>query len=296
MKPSIRLKFTIGILFFFVIITVLSVFSAYYLNTLSKKTNAILQENHNSVVYARKMSESIRNVTLEITNGFLLQRSPDSVMIMKNLIQFNESLQLEKDNITEPGEDLLVSGIETRYAEFRDSIIDLSMNRLNSRGILFLQKECDGLYQQIAMISELNERAIESKTRDAKISAGNALIQMTIIATLSFLIAFAFTVSFSSYFNERFFQLYNGIKEIVSSNFGQRLHFEGKDEFYDISLVFNEMAEKLSAGQKAEMVQAKDTGSIRHDSDIEELKTLILQIKQVEGKASAIIAKLESKE
>ena len=61
---------------------------------------------------------------------------------------------------------------------------------------------------------------------------------MTILGSLCFLIAFSFIYSFAAYFNERFSQLYNGIKEIVSNNFGQRLYFEGTDEFYEISLVF----------------------------------------------------------
>ena len=52
MKPSIRTKFIIGIIFFFVIISVLSIFSAVYLNKLSKKTSAILKENHLSVIYS----------------------------------------------------------------------------------------------------------------------------------------------------------------------------------------------------------------------------------------------------
>ena len=70
MKPSIRTKFTIGIIFFFVIISVLSIFSAYYLNRLSKKTGLILKENHLSEIYARDMSEGLMNINQEITNGF----------------------------------------------------------------------------------------------------------------------------------------------------------------------------------------------------------------------------------
>ena len=73
---------------------------------------------------------------------------------------------------------------------------------------------------------------------------------MTILASLCFLIGMSFTFSFASYFNQRFFQLYNGIKEIVSSNFDQRLYFEGNDEFYEISLVFNEMADKLKKNKQ----------------------------------------------
>ena len=36
---------------------------------------------------------------------------------------FDKSLQLEKNNITEPGEDKLVSGIETNFNEYRDSVL-----------------------------------------------------------------------------------------------------------------------------------------------------------------------------
>jgi two-component system, NtrC family, sensor histidine kinase KinB len=295
MKLSIRLKFIIGILFFFVIITVLSVFSAFYLNKLSKKTNAILQENHNSVVYARKMSESLKNINQEIINSFLIHNTADSIIILKEVHQFGNFLHLEKDNITEPGEDILAIGIEKGFAEYRDSIKSSSRYHVSTGNILFLQKKYDGIFQQIAMISRINEKAIEIKTNDAKLSAKNALIQMTIIATLSFLIALAFTYSFGSYFNERFFQLYNGIKEIVSSNFGQRLHFEGKDEFYDISLVFNEMAEKLSADQKAAFSYQKNAGDHDNTGDIEELRRMINQLKMFEERASDIILKLENK-
>ena len=73
---------------------------------------------------------------------------------------------------------------------------------------------------------------------------------MTILASICFLIGMSFTFSFASYFNQRFFQLYNGIKEIVSSNFDQHLYFDGNDEFYEISLVFNEMADKLKKNKK----------------------------------------------
>ena len=58
-----------------------------------------------------------------------------------------------------------------------------------------------------------------------------------------------------------FFRLYNGIKEIVSSNYSQRLNFDGNDELYEISLVFNEMAEKLNENkQKMSVTLHEDLG------------------------------------
>src|SRR5450759_541610 len=105
MKHSIRTRFTLGMIFLFIIILVLSVFSGYYLNKLSNKTSAILKENYLSVVYAREMSEGLLNINQEITTGYLLNKNLDSQIIQKELSSFDKSLQLEKGNITEPGED-----------------------------------------------------------------------------------------------------------------------------------------------------------------------------------------------
>jgi len=119
---------------------------------------------------------------------------------------------------------------------------------------------------------------------------------MSLAGSLCFLIAFSFTFSFASYFNERFFQLYNGIKEIVSSNYGQRLYFEGMDEFYDISLVFNEMAEKLSeTNQKKPYTLQVELEKDDRFYDLQELKLILSNMKSIEKQAIELISKLENK-
>jgi two-component system, NtrC family, sensor histidine kinase KinB len=296
MKPSIRTKFIIGIVFFFVIISVLSIFSAVYLSRLSKTTALILKENHLSVVYAREMSDCIMKINQEITGSFLSNRNADSSLIYKELSQFDKSLQAEKNNITEPGEDQLVMSIDKNSYEYRDSMAELMKQPKTGEDILSLQKEFGVLFQQLMLLSGINEKAIELKTDEAKVSAKSALKQMTVLATFCFLIALSFTYSFSSYFNERFSQLYNGIKEIVSSNYGQRLHFEGKDEFYEISLVFNEMAEKLYENkQKMDLTLQVDIEKEHVFDDIQELKKFLIRIKGMEEQAAELISKLESR-
>ena len=130
----------------------------------------------------------------------------------------------------------------------------------------------------------MNGKAIEAKTDDAKVSAKNALTGMTILGSFSFLIALSFIYSFASYFNERFFQLYNGIKEIASSNYGQRLYFDGADEFNEISVVFNQMAEKLSGEQNQEEEQIyflADSEKEQNYDNLEELKDALVRIKSI---------------
>jgi two-component system, NtrC family, sensor histidine kinase KinB len=296
MKASIRLKFSVGIIFLFIIIALLSFFSAYFLNRLSNKTGAILKENHLSVIFARDMSENLTNINLEITNCLLTKKEPDKPFIKKEITLFEKSLALEKDNITEPGEDKLVADIEMNYKEYRDSVqkfVDKSQSLLPGQN---LQKKFSDLYQQLILLSQINGKAIETKTEDAKVSAKNARKQMTILASLCFIVALSFSYSFASYFNERFNQLFKGIKELASSNYGQRLHFDGTDEFHEISLVFNKMAENLSKNsKKTEITEPYLEKKDYISDDIQQLKELLIRLKNFESQASELLSKLENK-
>jgi two-component system, NtrC family, sensor histidine kinase KinB len=296
MKHSIRTRFTLGMIFLFIIISVLAVFSGYYLDKLSSKTSAILKENYLSVVYAREMSEGIMNINQEITTNFLTKRVPDSLKIAKELKQINQSLLSEKNNFTEPGEDKLVSGIETDYIEYRDSLRTFIKFPKSAAGLLYLQNKSGSLYHQLSILSQMNGKALEVKTDDAKASSQSALSKMTIIATMCFLIGMSFTFSFASYFNRRFFQLYQGLKEIVSSDFNQRLYFDGNDEFQEISLVVNEMADNIKKNkQKMAVTLQKESLKDINSNDIEELEKILFRLKTTEEQAVALISKFEKK-
>jgi two-component system, NtrC family, sensor histidine kinase KinB len=296
MKSSIRTRFTLGMIFLFLIILVLSVYSGYLVNKLSTKTSAILKENYLSVVYAREMSEGLMNINQEIISCFLTKRNSDSLIIKKELSYVDKSLQLEKNNITEPGEDKLVSDIETDYYRYRDSVQKLMKMHGTVDEVVSLQSISGNLYQQLLLLSQMNGKALEVKTDDAKDSSKSALTRMTILATLCFLIGMSFSISFASYFNQRFFQLYNGIKEIVSSNFNQKLFFDGNDEFSEISLVINEMAEKLKKNkQKMSVTLQEDFRKGINSDDVEELEKMLFRIKVMEEQAAALLLKFEKK-
>jgi methyl-accepting chemotaxis protein len=217
-------------------------------------------------------------------------------LINNELNAFRKSLYLEKNNITEPGEDKLALNIEKEFNEYAREVLDFKKSPKSEQEGFSLQNKYKNLYQQLNLLSQMNENAIEVKTGDAKITAKNASIQMSIAAAICILVAFSFTYSFSSYFNERFTQLYEGIKEIGSSNYGQRLYFEGKDEFYEISLVFNEMAEKLNGkNDNLKITEIQDSEKISYANNIAELKILLTRLKNVEDQANVLIEKFDSK-
>jgi nitrogen fixation/metabolism regulation signal transduction histidine kinase len=285
-----------GMVLFLVIILLLSISSAFYLNRLSRKTGAILKENHYSVVYARDMSEDLTIINQEIVNSFLTNKNPDSLIISKELGLFNKSLESEKNNLTEVGEPQLASDIETNYSEYQDSVVKYISSQNPVIKVLYLQKKYETLYRQLILLSQINGKAIEEKTDDAKISAKKATIQMTFIGTICFLIAYGFTFIFSSYFNERFYKLYSGIKEFSSGNFSQKLYLGGNDELCEISEAFNKMAEKINENkQKMSVTLPEDRGKDFNPRDIQELKNFLLRIKSAEEQAIELISRFDKK-
>jgi two-component system, NtrC family, sensor histidine kinase KinB len=296
MKTTIKSKFILGIIFFFLIICFLSFVSAFYMNKLAKKTNAILKENHASVIYARNMSENITDINQEILNSYVNNKLTNQDSIKNELQLFRKSLELEKNNITEIGEDKIASNIENEFNTFNKTINQISTISISKPIIISIQNISTKLHQQLISLSQLNEKAIEYKTNDAKISAKNALTHITILVTICLLITLSFTFSFISYFNKRFTQLFNGIKEIGANNYSHRLYFNGNDEFHEISLIFNDLAEKLDKNSsKIPVTLQEDYVAKQTQKDIQELKNIINEIRFLEGQANNIISKLESK-
>ena len=297
MKTSIRSKsFTIGMVLFLVIILLLSISSAFYLNRLTAKTSTILKENHFSVVYARQMSEVLISINQRITNSFLTKSFPDTSFITREFILFGKALELEKTNITEPGEDLLASSIEKNYNEFRASVLKYPEAPDSDSIVLHIQSKTDTLYKELMLLSQMNEKAIEARTNDAKISSKKYTLQMTFMGSLCFLIAYGFTFYFSSYFNERFYELYNGIKELVASKYNHKIHLDGNDELYEISLIVNEMASDLDKSkQKMAEPSQKDAAEISTLKNIQDLKNFLAMMNRLEEQAKELLSRIEKK-
>ncbi|MEI7421052.1 MAG: HAMP domain-containing protein [Prolixibacteraceae bacterium] len=297
MKISVRTRFMLGMLFFFIVIAGISILSAYHMNRLSNKTDAILKENHFSVIFARDMSDGLTQLNQEVTRCIFTGSNPDRVLIKNASDSFSVSLKLEKNNLTEAGEGKLVSEIESGFNEYLVNVSEKLKVPVDTITENSLQKQFKSLYQQIMLLSKMNETAIILKVDDAKRWAAQGLKLVTLLASICFVITVTFTYNFTSYFNNRFSKLYNGMREIGSGNFSERLKFEGEDEFYDISLVFNSMAANLEQSNR------EFVGNTERDYEKDlileqslELKRILGQMEGIKERAEDLINKLEHKE
>lgn len=297
MKISIRTRFTVGMVFFFLVIASISILSAYHMNRLSTKTDAILKDNHLSVIFARDMSDGLTSLNQAVTNSYIHSIYPDTIQVKIAADSFRKSLQLEKNNITEHGEGKLVSGIESGFNEYLGNISVVPPAAISKEKFFQMQTQYTSLFQQTMLLSQMNEQAILQKADEAKKSANKALRQVTLLATICFIVTLTFTYNFAAYFNGRFSKLYDGMRGIGSGNYTERLNFEGEDEFYDISLVFNEMAKNLDGFNRDPKIAPEKNPEMEiYFDQFSALKKILEQMEGIKERAESLIAQLEHKE
>ena len=216
---TLKTKISLSLVFLFGIILVLGGMSTYYLNRLSDDSQAILKDNYISLEFASNMQKAV----VSLNNRDTLDRDA--------LGDFEENLAKQERNITEVGEREATTALRREFNRLRGGATDsLTISRIR---------------QSLFTLDDLNRQAIARKSDTAKETAKDALVWLAFVGTLCFLIVVSFVVNIPSYIANPVRELTQGIKQIASRNFEERLHVRSSDEFGELARSFNSMAQKL---------------------------------------------------
>jgi len=210
---KIKTKLTLGIGLLFLLIILLTVVGAKYINDLKNDTDNILVANYKSLDYSKNML-----VALEENND-------------KSIQKFKISLKNQENNITEIGEQEITT-------ELRSNFNTYILNKSDSSIQGFVRKD-------IFNLMEMNMQAIQRKSEVAKVTADKAIFWIAITGTMCFLIAFTLLVNLPSNIANPIKELTKSIKQIADKNYSERVHFQSHSEFGQLAKSFNTMAEKL---------------------------------------------------
>jgi len=220
---SIKSKLRAGIGFLFLMALVSSGLADYYLTRLSTDSKVILKDNYRSLIYVKNIGQVLDEPGNNMPNNSKLQIIEDN-------------LTKEQHNITEPGEGGLTDSLRANFEHFKQSAND---------PIVFVQLKTR-MKNIMYGIMQVNMNAIERKNAVAGNTADRAIIIVSFIGSLCFLIAFSFAVNFPSYIANPVRELIAGIREIANKNYNKRIVFQSKDEFGEVAEAFNQMARKLN--------------------------------------------------
>jgi NtrC-family two-component system sensor histidine kinase KinB len=211
----IKTKITSGVGLLFLMIIFLATVSGWYVNQLKKDTNNILVANYNTLQYSRNMLLALEDSSLDASI----------------LDFFQENLDKQVLNVTEKGEKeatkLLIKHFSLLVQDPSNSILISSIR------------------QDISELMRLNMEAIEMKSDIADATAHKAMIMISVVGTLCFIIAFVLLINMPSNIADPIKELTESIRQIADENYKKRVHFESHNEFGDLAKSFNTMAQKL---------------------------------------------------
>lgn len=218
---NIKTKLRLGFGFLFLVIIGFGGISLYHINQIANRSTVILKDNYKSLTYVNDMRTALDKENGEINAN--------------NAEQFEKTLKLEENNITEKGE--------------KDAVIDLrnafTILKNSSGSLAQREQALNQIRTQLRSIDEMNMNAIVRKNNEAQKSTEKATVYLSVTAFVSFLILFTFIVNFPSFIANPLKELLDGIKEISRKNYRQKLEFKGNDEFSELALAFNKMALEL---------------------------------------------------
>jgi PAS domain S-box-containing protein len=209
---KIKAKLTLGVGLLFILILLLAFLSTWYINVLKSDTQNILVSNYNTMDYAQSMLMDLEHINENTISDFDL------------------NLKNQEHNITEVGEKEATFSLRNNFDKYK-------LNKDDS--ILVL------IRKDIYQIMKLNMLAIQRKSDLAISNASNANTYVSITGTLCFLIAFILLVNLPSNIANPIKELSKSIKLIANKQYSERVHFEHHNEFGELALSFNAMAEKL---------------------------------------------------
>jgi len=217
MAIKLKTKVALGGIFLFALLILVGAVSFYYFNRITEEAGDIIKDNYETLNYSRDMLNE-----MDALSG------KDSSKAFAN---FEQTLQLQEKNITEPGEKELTESLRKNFEVIKQKA---SVDSLRS----LIRKD-------ISSIMQVNLAAIDKKNQAAQASAQRAKTVITFCLTICLLIGFTFLFNFPTLVASPVASLTEGIKAIADKNYSQRIYLNRKDEFGELANAFNTMAERL---------------------------------------------------
>lgn len=212
---KVKAKLTVGIGSLFLMILLLALISGRYVYQLKSDTANILKANYSTLEYGRNMLLALEDMDTDTTA----------------LQAFGRNLRAQKVNVTEPGELETTRRIEDHFNQLQKMPAEATLKAYIRRDISELMR--------------LNMEAIGHKSEMAAATSQKAIVVISVVGTLCFIVAFVLLVNLPANIANPIKLLTASIRQIADQNYSQRLHFDQRNEFGELAQSFNVMAEKL---------------------------------------------------
>jgi nitrogen fixation/metabolism regulation signal transduction histidine kinase len=251
---KIKTKLVLAIAFLFVEFLIVSLFSLYFIFKISQQNNLITRDNNLSIGYSENMLQSIDKMNdFNSSSIFNPHFIPDEKGLSVLLDNFEKNLVNEENNITETGEKKLANSVRENFEKFKSLMSDSVRSSIKVKSGYYyanLLPTVNEIKLALFAISDINMNAIIRKNINANNTAGHSYLVLSIIASISLLVFFAFIFGFPKYIADPIEMLAKNMTEAANKNFNVRMPFLTDDEFGQISKAFNDIVVSLGEYNK----------------------------------------------
>ncbi len=205
------------------LILAVAIIGVLALSDTSRKGEAVMKDNFRSVEYSRAF--------LSALHDFPQNRAPE---------RMEQALILQRENITEPGEDSLSHALWAQYQQFAANPSDSVAKAMRGLALTIMDLN-------LRATREKNDRLIASVTTNNQ--------RLTVGYTIVFLILVSLMFTFPNAILHPIHSLSVRIREVAAGNYDQRVEVEDAGEMRDLASAFNEMAAQLTVFRQSTLAE-----------------------------------------
>jgi signal transduction histidine kinase len=235
------------------------------LSDLGGSIAVIMRENYRSVIACERMKETLERMDSAALFALAGEAERGRALAEQNRPRFEESLQTELSNITEPGERKLAERLRGHWAAYGPALADYFTGERSTddrRRIYFGQLL--PRFQQIKSTADeillLNQRSMEEADTQAKQLAAGATRRMTLLLALGTAPAALSVYLLSRAVLRPLGGLARAAREIGRGNLDASVPVTSRDELGELATTFNSMAgslRELRRSDQARLLRAR---------------------------------------
>ncbi|WP_413666651.1 HAMP domain-containing protein [Mucilaginibacter sp. Mucisp86] len=252
---KIKKKLLLGFGLLFIIVLIFGAISVYYIKVISETANVTLKNNYKTLTFTREMRSVLDENDLPLSSG--------------SANVFDQALQKQENNITEPGEKAATDSLRQAFTSLTDQASDLNQKQQAERNARLQLKQIEGL----------NMHAIELKNEYTHSTVNKATLYLGSTAFITFFILFILIVNFPGFILNPLRELADGLDQIGEKNYDTRLKFNTSEEFTQLAEAFNTMAGNLGERENDNLTKVIAAES-RIKMLIEEMRDAVLGVNE----------------
>jgi two-component system, NtrC family, sensor histidine kinase KinB len=275
MIKTLRTKMLLGITPLLAIMIGLGLWGIFMFFRLGNRIDVILKENYRSVLAAQGMKESLERIDSSLLFAIGGEEQQAREQYQENRPKFDHHYNIERGNVTLPGEQALVdalTALRARYFSLTEQFFARPPKNKDERTRLYFTKllpTFNEIKREADLVLDLNQTNMEVESNHAREAAASSTRLMIVILVVSAGVGTLIAIALSRSILEPIDAVTRGARAMARGELDQVVPATTQDELGELANAFNVMARTIREFQQAgtaRLLRAQQTAQATIDS------------------------------